>query len=169
MQRQSGSSVEPATSRRSNFDMTPPIPVGKHVYQLGFYRDMHPGNDGRVAEVSPWITRHPRQSNNHVSSNLAPLRRGYRHDGAARGALNPTSPSCLSSVASERAKLYAFLGGPGRPRVSSESRGDKAAPACAPRFEYPTMPFDQVLEGGAYGEGKAVGSAFGRRLCCLWL
>ena len=28
-QRQSGSSVEPATSRRSNFDMTPPIPVGK--------------------------------------------------------------------------------------------------------------------------------------------
>src|SRR5215467_14621452 len=28
-QRQSGSSVEPATSRRSNFDMTPPIPIGK--------------------------------------------------------------------------------------------------------------------------------------------
>ena len=29
VQRQSGSSVEPATSRRSNFDMTPPVPVGK--------------------------------------------------------------------------------------------------------------------------------------------
>ena len=27
VQRQSGSSVEPATSRRSNFDMTPPIPL----------------------------------------------------------------------------------------------------------------------------------------------
>ena len=29
VQRQSGSSVESASSRRSNFDMTPPIPVGK--------------------------------------------------------------------------------------------------------------------------------------------
>src|SRR5262249_30455273 len=27
VQRQSGSSVEPATSRRSNFDMTPPVPL----------------------------------------------------------------------------------------------------------------------------------------------
>jgi hypothetical protein len=34
VQRQSGSSVEPATSRRSNFDMTPPILVGKvYVYR----------------------------------------------------------------------------------------------------------------------------------------
>src|SRR5215469_5937587 len=59
VQRQSGSSVEPATSRRSNFDMTPPIPVGKRVYQLGFYGDMRPRNAGRVAEVGPWITTSP--------------------------------------------------------------------------------------------------------------
>jgi hypothetical protein len=29
VQRQSGNSVEPASNRRSYFDMTPPIPVGK--------------------------------------------------------------------------------------------------------------------------------------------
>jgi len=57
-QLQSGSSVEPATSRRSNFDMKLPIPVGKCVYQLGSYRDMRPGNDGRVAEARrPWIMK----------------------------------------------------------------------------------------------------------------
>jgi len=36
VQRQSGNSVEPATSRRSNFDMTPPVPVGKlYAYRIG--------------------------------------------------------------------------------------------------------------------------------------
>jgi len=56
--RHSGISVQPATSRRSNFDMKPPIPVGKCVYQLGSYRDMRPGNDARVAEARrPWIMK----------------------------------------------------------------------------------------------------------------
>ena len=56
-----------------------------------------------------WKMRHPRQSNNHVSSNLAPLRR--RSTGRpARGALNPRSSRV--PVGSERAKVYVFWSAP---------------------------------------------------------
>ena len=50
VQRQSGSSVEPASSRRSNFGMTPPVPVGKcmsvdighQVNSIGFHPEISP-------------------------------------------------------------------------------------------------------------------------------
>ena len=66
-----------------------------------------------------------------------------------------TAAAPPSAIERERAKLYAFLVGPGRPRVSSESRGDKAAPRLiAPGSNIQRCPSEPDSKMARMGKAK---------------